>query len=98
MQALKALVIGMGVLLILGIVALVYAIVTDAGKKVAPLADPGTPMRVMLPAGSAVKAIHPDGDRLYLHLETASGTRVLILDSATGRDLGTIDLVPGGTE
>ncbi|MBP5856510.1 hypothetical protein KAJ83_05785 [Marivibrio halodurans] len=98
MQALKALVIGMGVLLILGVVGLVYAIVTDAGKKVAPLAGAGTPMRVELPAGSAVKGIHPDGDRLYLHLETGSGTRILILDSATGRDLGSIDLVPGGVE
>lgn len=105
MQALKAAVIGMGVLLVIGIIGLVYAIVTDAGKRdgaPAPVADgPAVPqaappmgeapVRVDLPPGSEVVAVHPDGARLYLHLKTGAGARILVLDSATGAVIGRID-------
>ena len=107
MQALKALVIGMGVLLVLGIAGLVYAIVTDAGKRpsaeeapamgaapaqMGPAPMGNVPARIDVPAGTDLVAIHPDGGRLYLHLKTADGARILVLDASSGAALGSIEV------
>ncbi|MCR9219143.1 MAG: DUF6476 family protein [Alphaproteobacteria bacterium] len=87
MQALKALVVFMGVLLIVGLVALVYLIATGAHKSMGerPLAAPAA---VPLAAGERVVETRPDGDRLYLRLQGPQGARILILSSETGEPLG----------
>jgi hypothetical protein len=50
---------------------------------------------VTLPPGAKVVATTTDAGRLVVHLRLADGTaRVLVLDLATGKPLGTIRLAP----
>lgn len=90
MQGLKALVIFLGVLIVLGLGVLVYGIATKAGKlgDAPPTFDEAT---VTLPAGASVVEMRPDGDRLYLRLSAPGGERILVLDR-DGNRLGEIKL------
>ena len=99
MRALKALVIGMGVLLIAGVVALVVVMAGRiAGKAPAPTAAVPRGFghaAAEIPAGAAVVSTVAVGDRLVVHLALEDGTpRLLVLDPGTGTVLGTIDLRP----
>lgn len=88
MQGLKALVIFLGVLIVLGLGVLVYGIATKAGK----LGDGPAPFEdasVALPAGGSILEMRPAADRLYLRVETPAGERILVLD-AEGRKIGEI--------
>lgn len=82
MKSLKALVIGMTTLLVLGMVALVYGIAT---KLKAPIASEG---KLVLPAGH--KAISAGGsDAITLLTRDASGAASLLLfDAKTGQQIG----------
>ena len=96
MQGLKAIVIGMGVLLIVGVTVLVYLIATGAGKRAGEASTPGAPMTapaaVSLQQGERLVEMRPDGPRLYLHIAGPAGARILILDAERGTPVGEIDL------
>ena len=96
MRALKALVIGMAVLIFAGVVVLIVGIVEKAGEldgdpsaKVAGFED----ARIALPAGATIEETHLDGDRILVRLKLADGTpRLIVISAATGKQTGTIDL------
>ena len=92
MQGLKALVIFLGVLIVLGLGVVVYGIATKVGKS------DDAPARfseasVALPAGYEIVEMRPHGERLYLRLEGPDGPRILVLD-ARGRRVGEIAMEP----
>lgn len=96
MRALKALVIVMGVLIVIGLGVVVVTIV----KRSARLADSSSTTSfgrtdVAVPPGSRVVETAVDGHRLVLRLTLADGRdRLLVVDLRTGREAGTIDLTP----
>lgn len=47
-----------------------------------------------VPTGARLVDMDVDGDRLVLHLETADGPRILVIDLTTGKTVGAIDLAP----
>ncbi len=108
MPAVKALVIGLGVLLLSGIALLVYGISQKAadpkyklfesrpasGASGAPVTAFGE-TRIALPEGCDVADIRPDGPRLYVKIGPAGACeRILVIDAATGQALGSIWLRP----
>ena len=96
MRVLKALVVGMGVLIVAG---LAVVAVTVAGR----LAGPPEPAveaveafgtaRVAIPPGARIVETATGDGRMLLRLLLADGgTRILVIDLATGRPSGEIDL------
>ncbi len=51
-------------------------------------------VELAVPAGARLVDMDVDGDRLVLHLETAAGPRVLVIDLTTGKTVGAIALAP----
>jgi hypothetical protein len=97
MQALKTLVIVMGVLLLLGTAALVVGIIYKVNHRAAPIAAGagGTQQSVTLPAGARIEATETSGDRLVVRATLADGgTELVLFDLRNGTRLSTIDLVP----
>src|SRR5690349_20921852 len=95
MRALKLLVIVMGVLIVVGVVALVGIMASRvAGRGGATAAGFGR-SRIELPAGASVGAMQAAGDRLVLRLDLPGGAQqLLVVDPASGKALGTIELQP----
>lgn len=108
MQALKILVIVMGVLIVIGTTIVVVtifnrmnrlgegapAVTTDAGApaETGPLASFGD-VSVPLPDGCRVVEMTPAGERLLLRLGSiARCNRILVVDLGTGQLLGSIEL------
>ena len=95
MRGLKLLVIGMGV----AIVVMVTVIITTIANRTAqmpespPLFDPRT---MQIPPGARIAATAIGDGRVILQLDFVDRPpRLLIIDLASGRDLGAIDLVEG---
>tara|TARA_R110002072_G_scaffold44768_11_gene124943 strand:+ start:1697 stop:1996 length:300 start_codon:yes stop_codon:yes gene_type:complete len=97
MRGLKALVIGMGVLIVVGLVFLIYAIVQKSGDRLGGGfgADTApTVSSVVLPAGAEVMETRVGTDRIVLRLRLPDGSgRLVVLDAATGRLVGQTDLI-----
>ncbi len=103
-QAVKALVIGLGVLIILSFGLLIYGFMTKlagGGADEVPAAATGAPVagfgqaRVPLPDECTVVDVHPDGERIYLRTGPAGVCeRLIVLDASTGNHLGTIAIRP----
>lgn len=109
MHALKGLVVGLGMLIVISFGLLVYGFYTKlfnieedapealAGAAVpapeAPIAGFGEVL-VTLPGTCVVEEMRPDGaGRLYLRLGGDDGCqRILVVDVASGRQLGTLTL------
>lgn len=95
MRALKLLVIGMGVVLVLGTIALIVAI---ANRIEHPRASPATPTAstaIDLPAGAKVSATEVSGDRLVVQLAlSGGGEELLIFNLATGAQVANVTLNP----
>ena len=89
---LKALTIGMGVLIVFGVAALAAVVVQRAAG--AGAAQPEIVLPV--PHGSRVVETALDGDRLALRLETPGGLRVTVVDLRTGKAVSTVELAPEG--
>jgi hypothetical protein len=93
-QVLKALVVGMAVLIVAGVTVIV---VTIANRMAAPSGTPagrGGAIALEVPAGSTVAETVADGDRLVLRLETPEGPRIVVVDLRDGTVAATISLVP----
>lgn len=109
MKALKALVIGMGVLIVLGIGLLGYGLSVKGfslQKAAVPashsVALPGDPapgdtgyfaVDLPIPSGSRLEQMAVAGNRVLLRLSGTDGDRILVLDPATGHLAGTVTLV-----
>ena len=105
MPAVKALVIGLGVLLLAGIALLTFGISQKAADPKFKLFE-GRPAsgaavntfgetRIALPEGCSVTEIRPDGPRLYLRIGPPGACeRIIAVDAATGQPLGSIWLRP----
>jgi hypothetical protein len=110
MQAIKSLVIILGVLIMIGIALLGYGFfvrLTDPDFRVlkAGGAMLSGDVHLALPEGCSVAEMHADGQRLYLRTRPAEGgpaekgpagmcERILVVDAATGQLRGTIILKP----
>ena len=99
MRALKVLVVVMGVLLIAGFAVVVVTIMSRMSQRSTPAAAVATHLvafgnaSVTLPADSLVMEVQGAGDRILLRLDLRDGTEMLlVLDAATGTELGRIKL------
>jgi Family of unknown function (DUF6476) len=97
MRGLKILVVIMGIMLVVGFVALIAVIagrVTRGGSTPAGV-RPFVGQAVEIPRGARIEAMTAAPDRLVLDLVLPEGGRqLLIIDLATGAPLGTIELRP----
>jgi hypothetical protein len=88
MAALKIVVVALGVMIVLGTGLLVYMLATG-GRNGASVASAS----IALPKGAAVAGMAGLGDRLALHVtQPGAPDRIMIVDPAHGRILGTITL------
>jgi hypothetical protein len=98
MRALKVLVVVLGVLLVAGFAVVVVTIMSRIGQRTAPAATavrlaPFGNAAVTLPANALVMEVQGAGDRILLRLDLADGNEMLlVLDAATGAELGRIKL------
>lgn len=101
MRALKVLVVALGVVLVLGIVALGFGIAwqihhprSAATATVrAAIAPNGTPRAVALPPGARIIAAQSDGDRVMVRLALSDGgEELLLLDWRSGATLAALTL------
>ena len=102
-RGLKALVIGMGVLIVVGVIGLAVAIyqrgqVLDqraAESRSAPALRSFGVRRLALPAGAEIIETVAEGDRLILRVRGEDGAqRIVAIDLVSGETLGTILLEP----
>lgn len=103
-RILKIVVIVMGVLLVGGFVAVIAAIVLQAGKlgdkkearalEAAPLSVPATAVEstFVLPDGAEIAAMTLDGAQLALHVKGPEGSQIVVIDVGTGRVLSRVGL------
>jgi hypothetical protein len=104
MRALKALVIIMGVLIVVGTVALVAILISRVGGRVAtgPAATgPAAPAKgfgtasIALPNGAVVQAMQGVGPHALVQVALPDGShQLLVLDPGSGTLRGTIELRP----
>ncbi len=94
-RLLKRVVYILGVLIVLGTLALIGGIVWKAGQLPArPSSGSFGDTVVSVPAGSSVKHMAFDGDRLAVHVEGSGGSEILLVDPRQGRLVGRIRLSP----
>lgn len=97
MRGLKAMVIGMGVLIVVGVIFLIYAIVQKSGDELGGgfgAATSPVASTIDLPNGAEVVETAVGGQRIVLRLRLADGSgRLVILDAGNGRLIGQTDLI-----
>lgn len=93
LATLKAVVIVMGILIIVGFALVVVEITRRAAAPGNKGASVGT-RTVNLPSGCTVAQIAGVGDRLVLRLEPAASCPDLIYLDASGREVGRVELAP----
>lgn len=94
MQVIKAIVIGMGLLIVAGMALLVYGLTSgfDAAKGGDGAAAFGT-IRATLPSGATVQGTDLDGDTMVVRLGMPDGgVRIMVFRLSDGRQVGTIEL------
>ena len=96
MRALKVLVVVMGILLVAGFAVVVVTIMSRMSQRAGVTAARPVPFgntSVTLPADSLVMETYGAGDRVLLRLDLKDGSEMLlVLDAATGTELGRIKL------
>jgi len=103
----KAIVIGLGLVIVGLTVLLVFGIITRVGEDKSASTtitdtsntterdDAFADVAVALPAGAQVEAMALEGEALSLLLELPSGPQaILTIDRRTGEALGTLELLP----
>jgi hypothetical protein len=105
-HALKALVVGLGVLIVGGICLLAYGLYMKASDPDFSLFrdGAGTAVPAMrfgrlgldLPKGCSIVEMRPDGERLFLHIgpPVKSCERIIVIDAIDGTVLGTVETGP----
>jgi hypothetical protein len=106
-RALKIAIVVMGIMIVLGLLAVIGRIFYLAGKPQRPLAASGTSastasgavvlaprVRAEIPAGAAVKTMALAGDRLAVHFDAPAGGGILVIELASGEVVSRVDLVP----
>ena len=98
MQAIKALVIGMGILIILGAAILVYGLTNKFGapgsSSKASAAAFGT-IRATMPAGASVESVQTQDGSALVHLSLPDGgAQIMVFRLSDGHQTGTIELQP----
>ncbi len=94
MQAIKAIVIGMGFLIVAGMAILVYGLTSgfETSKSADGAAAFGT-IRATLPSGATVQGTDLDGDTMLVRLGLPDGgVRIMVFRLSDGRQIGTINL------
>ena len=95
MRALKVLVVVMGVMILAGSAALIAVIagrLSKGGPRTA-LSQPFVAAPIELPAGARIETMSTGSDRLVVDIVLPDGNRrLVIIDLATGRQLGAIPL------
>ena len=88
MRALKAAVVIMGVLIVLGVVTLGVALTQRLSGQASPVAS------VLLdePAGSRIVGVSMAPDRVAVQVQGGGPDRVVLVDTKTGRVLGRVAL------
>lgn len=89
MFALKALVIGMGVLIVAGVAVLGVTLVTRMSPQAGPIAS----LTLDEPAGTRIIGTSLAPDRLAITLQGGGPDRVALVDTKTGHVLGHVALV-----
>jgi hypothetical protein len=94
MRALKVLVVVMGVMILAGVAALVVVIAGRVSRGGAGTSSPPfAAAPIEFPAGARIETMSTGSDRLVIDLVLPDGNRrLVIIDLATGRLLGTIPL------
>jgi hypothetical protein len=93
MRGLKALVIVMGVILVVGVAGLVVAIATRLAHRGQPPGAAFSAPPVLLPHGSKIETMSIGSDRIVLQVDLVDGSvQLIVIDLASGRQLGTIPL------
>lgn len=90
-MGLKALVIGMGVLIVAGVAVV---LVTIVNRSLAPPADVGE-VRWQVPQGAEVRDWRVAGDDLVIRLEQDGAVLFWTFDRRSGQRLGEVRLEPG---
>ena len=102
MQALKVLVVVMGVLIVAGVVVIAVSVINrmnaPAGRhdtdSAAPALRSFDSAALSIPHGCSVARLRPAGERLILQLGGGDGCgQILIVDMDSGRLLGRLDVV-----
>ena len=98
-RVLKIAVIAMGILLVGGFAFVLAAIVyqaTRAGQSTAGVGTPpaGIEAELPVPKDATITAMSLDGDRLALHLHSAAGSEIAVVDLKTGKLIARIRLAP----
>jgi hypothetical protein len=102
MRAIKALVIGMGFLILVGLAILVYGLTnkfgttmsTDGSESGADAVAFGT-IRATLPAGATVATVQMQGGTAMVHVTMPDGgAQIMVFRLSDGRQTGTIELEP----
>ncbi len=106
MQALKVLVIFMGVLIIVGMGLVAYGIAVKFGRVAERAEGPvatatglawSEDVRIRIPPGARVADVTLDDGRMVVRVMLADGGAMLLLfDPDTGTRLGRLELVPEG--
>jgi len=96
-RVLKIVVIVMGILLVGGFAFVLATIVYQAskgGQSGATALPGGLETELPIPKDATVTAMSLDGDRLALHLKSAAGAEIAVIDIKTGKLLARIKLAP----
>lgn len=98
-RALKIAVIVMGILLVGGFAFVLAAIVYQASKGAQSAAGWGSlpaaiETELPIPKDATITALALDGDRLALHLNSAAGPEIAVVDLKTGKLIARIRLAP----
>ena len=100
-RVLKIAVIVMGLLLVGGFALVLAAIVYQASRggqdaAIAPAAAPmgGVETELLVGKDTSVTALSLDGDRLALHLNSAAGPEIAVVDLRSGKIVARIKLKP----
>jgi hypothetical protein len=98
-RALKIAVIAMGILLVGGFAFVLATIVYQASRSgqvrtVPQAALEGAVGALAIPKDATVGSMSLDGDRLALHLNSAEGPEIVVIDLKTGKVISRIRLQP----